>query len=146
MGLVKQVQVRPLTSVKGQMMEFYAPQSSHETLLVSIPVGTIDELFVHRFQTDQISVVRGSFVLVVLLNRRYRYIGLSESVPSVATIPPGVPHGAINLGSEPCVIVNALLRHGAAHPSDYRPIRPPFPYDLKATVKAITLLDVPMAC
>jgi hypothetical protein len=145
MGLVKQVQVRPLRSLKGQGMEFYTPQSSHETLMVSIPIGTIDELFVHRFQTDQIVVVRGSFVLVTLQNRCYQYIGLSASMPSVVTIPPGVLHGAINLGSEPCVIVNAVLRHGDAHPRDYQPIKPPFPYDLKASVRAMTLLDRPVA-
>ena len=145
MALVKQVQIRPLESAQGQVIKFYPPQSSHETLMVSIPGGTIDDLFMHRFQTDQIWVVRGSFVLVILQNRHYQYIGLSESLPTVATIPPGVLHGAINLGSEPCVIVNAVLRHGDAHPSDYRPIRPPFPYDLKASVRAMTLLDRPVA-
>lgn len=84
------------------MAQFYTPQSSHETMLVQIPAGTIDDLFVHRYQTDQILVVRGSFVLVVLSDRQYQYIPLSEHQPQVVTIPPGVPHGAINLSGEPC--------------------------------------------
>ena len=145
MGLAQQIQVQPLESIRGGMADFYTPQASHETMLVNIPAGTIDELFVHHFQTDQILVVRGSFVLVGLQNRRYQYIALSEALPAVVTIPPGVPHGAINLGSEPCVIVNAVLRHGASHPKDYRPMRPPIPYDLNAVKSVLDGLALPLS-
>ncbi|MGB8700379.1 MAG: hypothetical protein WCD18_13270 [Thermosynechococcaceae cyanobacterium] len=130
MGLKHRIQVRELESIRGGMSEFYTPQASHETMLVNIPAGTIDELFVHHFQTDQLLVVRGSFVLVILQERRYQYIALSEAIPAVVTIPPGIPHGAVNLTPEPCMLVNAVLRHGPTHPTDYRPMKPPFPYDL----------------
>ena len=103
MGLTKKIEIRPLEAIKGGMAEFYTPQSSDETMLVQIPPQTIDDLFVHRFQTDQILVVRGSFVLVVLQNRQYQYIPLSDRSPTVVTIPPGVLHGAINLSAEPCL-------------------------------------------
>lgn len=131
MALVRQVEIYPISSVKGGMAEFYTPQSSHETMLVHVPGGTIDELFVHHFQTDQLLVVRGHFVLVVLQNRQYQYIPLSESVPKVVKIPPGVPHGAINLSAEACVLVNAVLRHGPACTKDYQPLSRPFPYDME---------------
>jgi hypothetical protein len=49
----------------------------------------------------------------------------------VVKIPPGIPHGAINLSSEPCVLVNAVLRHGVPYERDYRPLKLPFPYDLE---------------
>lgn len=130
MALIRQVQVRSLTSVRGGQLDFFTPQSSDETMLVNLPPDTIDELFVHRFQTDQLLVVRGQFVLVVLQNRRYDYIPLSANDPKVVTIPPGVPHGAINLHQEPCTLVNAVLRHGPAHARDYQPLKRPFPYDL----------------
>lgn len=130
MALKNRVEIIPLESIKGGMAEFYTPQSSHETMLVQIPGGAIDDLFVHRYQTDQLLVVRGSFVLVTLQNRNYQYILLSESEPKVVRIPPGVPHGAINLSSEPCVLVNAVLRHGESHPLDYRPLQQPIPYDM----------------
>ncbi|GAP98310.1 hypothetical protein [Leptolyngbya sp. NIES-2104] len=81
MSLKTQVEIFPLESIKGGMAEFYTPQSSHETMLVNIPAGTIDDLFVHRTQTDQLLVVRGSFILVVLQNRKYQYIPLSELQP-----------------------------------------------------------------
>lgn len=136
MGLVRQVEVRQLDSIKSGMVEFYTPQASHETLLAQIPPHLIDALFVHHFQTDQLLVVRGSFVLVVLQNRQYEYIVLSEHHPRVVKIPPGVPHGAINLSDETCLIVNAVLRHGPADDRDYRPLRLPFPYDL-AKAKAL---------
>lgn len=130
MVLTKQIEIRPLDSIQGGMAQFYTPQSSHETMLVTVPGGTIDDLFVHRYQTDQLLVVRGSMVLVILQNRRYEYIGLSDLVPIVVKIPPGVPHGAINPNSEPCVLVNAVLRHGAPHDQDYQPLKRPMPYDL----------------
>lgn len=130
MGLKTQVEVFPLESVKGGMAEFYTPQSSHETMLVNIPGQTIDDLFVHRTQTDQLLVVRGSFILVVLQNRKYQYIPLSEAHPQVVKISPGVPHGAINLSDSACVLVNAVLRHSAPIERDYRPMRRPMPYDM----------------
>jgi uncharacterized RmlC-like cupin family protein len=136
MALVQQIEVYSLSAVTGGMIQFYTPQSSHETILVQIPGGTVEDLFVHQFQTDQLLVVRGSFVLVVLQNRRYQYIALSEDQPQVVRIPKGIPHGAINLSRQECVVVNALLRHGPADPKDYRPLKPPFPYDL-AAVEAV---------
>ncbi|MBR8828790.1 MAG: dTDP-4-dehydrorhamnose 3,5-epimerase [Gomphosphaeria aponina SAG 52.96 = DSM 107014] len=144
MGLSKQVEVRELTSVKSGMAEFYTPQSSHETILVQVRAGACEDLFVHHYQTDQLLVVRGNFVLAILQNRQYRYIPVSENRPAVVKIPPGVPHGAINLSSEPCLVVNAVLRHGPVNERDYRPLKPPFPYDLKAAKTALDLLTHPV--
>ena len=132
MRLIKGVSTRQLESIQGGMAEFYTPQSSNETILVKVPANTVDDLFVHRYQTDQLLVVRGSFILVVLYNRQYQYIPLSEYQPQVATIPPGILHGAINFQSEDCLLVNAVLRHGNPHEKDYQPIKRPFPYDLEA--------------
>jgi uncharacterized RmlC-like cupin family protein len=133
MSLSPGVEINSLSSVRAGMVKFYTPQASHETMLVQIPAQTIDQMFVHKYQTDQLMVVRGSFVLVILHNGRYEYIPLNASEPNVVTIPPLVPHSAINLNDEPCMIINAVIRHGKAHPYDYRPIKSPYPYDL-ATV------------
>ncbi len=129
MSLKKQVSVRSLDSIQGGMAEFYTPQISDETMLVKVPAGTNDDLFVHKFQTDQLFVVKGSFILVVLLNKKYGYIPLSDDFPQVVTIPPGVVHGAINPFAEDCLLVNAVLRHGKPHHKDYQPLPKPFPYD-----------------
>jgi uncharacterized RmlC-like cupin family protein len=131
MSLTQEISLRQLESIQGGMAEFYTPQSSNETMLVKVPAGTIDDLFVHKFQTDQILVVKGSFVLVSLQNRQYQYTPLSDRKAQVVTIPPGVPHGAINLSSEDCLLVNAVLRHGATHEKDYQPLKRPFAYDLE---------------
>jgi uncharacterized RmlC-like cupin family protein len=130
MSLSKGVEIHHLTSVKAGMIQFYTPQASHETMLVQIPPQTIDDMFVHKYQTDQLMVVRGNFVLVILHDGKYQYIPLSDSEPKVVTIPPLVPHSAVNLGSEPCMVINAVIRHGDTRPSDYRPLKAPFPYDL----------------
>ncbi len=130
MGLSKRIELRPLESIKGGMAEFYTPQMSHETMLVQVPDNTIDDLFVHRHQTDQILVVRGCLVLVILQNRQYEYILLSEDNPMVAQIPPGLLHGAINLSGQTCTLVNAVIRHGAPLARDYVPMSRPLPYDL----------------
>ncbi|WAL60638.1 cupin domain-containing protein [Thermocoleostomius sinensis] len=144
MALVKQVEVRLLDSIKSGMVEFYTPQASHETMLAQIPASTIDDLFVHHFQTDQLLVVRGSFVLVILQNREYHYIPLSDRQPKVVTIPPGIPHGAINLSQEPCLLVNAVLRHGPTYEKDYRPLRKPFPFDIAKARTLLTELALPV--
>ncbi len=141
MGLSKQIELRALESIKGGMSEFYTPQMSHETMLVQVPGNTIDDLFVHRNQTDQILVVRGSFVLVVLQNRCYEYVLLSEDCPMVVTIPPGVLHGAINLSGKSCTLVNAVIRHGAPQPRDYVPMTRPLPYDLDRAERLLASLE-----
>jgi hypothetical protein len=99
---------------------------------------------VHHFQTDQLLVVRGSFVLVILQNRKYDYIGLSDRQPAVVKIPKGIPHAAINFSDEPCLMVNAVLRHGETCEKDYRPLPRPFPYDLIAARNALEALDYPI--
>jgi len=129
MGLAKGIEIYALESIQGGMSQFYTPQASNETMLVEIPANSVDDLFVHHFQTDQLLVVRGSFILVVLQNRRYEYIHLRDRCPQVVKIPPGIPHTSINPYPENCLLVNAVLRHGPPHPKDYQPLPPPFPYN-----------------
>lgn len=131
MGLIKGVNIKAIESIQGGMAEFYTPQSSDETMIVKLSANSEDDLFVHKQQTDQILVVKGSFVLIVLYNKQYQYIPLSEKQPQVATIPPGILHGAINFEDRDCLLVNAVLRHGEPHPKDYQPVAKPFPYDLQ---------------
>ncbi len=138
---VRSIEIRQLESIKGGMTQFFTPQASHETMLVQIPANTIDDLFVHKSQTDQLLVVKGQFVLVSLINKKYQYLALSEDYPAVVTIPPGVLHGAINLSSDPCVLVNAVLRHRPTQERDYITRARPFPYDLAAAEAALKQLE-----
>ncbi|MEM9927771.1 MAG: dTDP-4-dehydrorhamnose 3,5-epimerase [Cyanobacteria bacterium P01_D01_bin.50] len=141
MNKARGIEIRYLESIKGGMAQFFTPQASNETMLVQIAPNTIDDLFVHKSQTDQLLVVKGQFVLVTLINREYQYIPLSEKYPAVVTIPPGVLHGAINTGSEACVIVNAVLRHKEPQKLDYVTRGKPFPYDLAAAEAALNDLE-----
>lgn len=134
----KSIEIRKLESMTAGMVQFYAPTSSNETMLAHIPGQTIDDMFVHRYQTDQLLVVRGEFVLITLQNRQYQYTFLSEKEPTIITIPPGVLHGAINFSEEPCLIVNAVLRHGETHEKDYRPMKPPLPYNIEWAKKLVS--------
>ena len=138
MGLTRHVEITPIESTATGMTQFYTPQSSDETMLVKVDAGVADDLFVHHFQTDQLLVVRGQLVLVILQNKEYRYIPMNAECPQVVTIPPGVPHGAVNLSSEPCLVVNAVLRHGEPYAKDYRPLKSPFPYDFTRIKTAMT--------
>jgi len=130
MALKRKIEIKQLESVQGGMSQFSTPLTSQETMVVQVPSQSIDDLFVHHFQTDQLVVVKGSFVLVILQNRQYQYYYLTEENLQVITIPPGVPHGSINFNDEPCLLLNAVLRHGDPYPKDYLPIKRPFPYDL----------------
>jgi hypothetical protein len=131
MGLIQGVSVKTIESIQGGMAEFYTPQSSNETMVVKVPSNSVDDLFVHKQQTDQLLVVKGSFVLVVLYNRQYHYIPLTEELPQVVTIPRGVLHGSINFSDRDYLLVNAVLRHGETNLRDYQPVARPFPYDLE---------------
>ncbi len=142
MALTKIVEVRNLSSVKAGMVAFYTPQTSDETMLVQIAPYSIDNMFVHRHQTDQLLVVRGSVVLVVLLDRQYQYIPLTDLEPQVVTIPPLVPHAAINLGAEPCMVINAVQYHGTPNARDYQPTNPPFAYDLDKVRRLMSIVDL----
>ncbi|MGD1920094.1 MAG: dTDP-4-dehydrorhamnose 3,5-epimerase [Pleurocapsa sp.] len=145
MGLIKGITIKAIESIQGGMSEFYTPQSSDETMIVKVPANTTDDLFVHKHQTDQLLVVKGSFVLVVLYNKEYQYIPLSEKIPQVVIIPKGILHGAINFDDRDCLLVNAVLRHGDPQAKDYQPIERPFPYDLdKARSSLDNLKHMPM--
>ena len=139
---IRGIEIRYLESMKGGMTSFFTPQTSNETMLVQIPANTVEDLFVHKSQTDQLLVAKGRFVLVTLINKQYQYTPLSEEYPAVVTIPPGVLHGAINVSSEPCVVVNAVIRHREPQELDYVVRKKPFPYDLKAAEAAWSNLEV----
>ncbi|MGD1871851.1 MAG: dTDP-4-dehydrorhamnose 3,5-epimerase [Mastigocoleus sp.] len=143
MSKARQIEIRKLESIKGGMSDFFTPQASHETILVQIPPNSVDDLFVHKTQTDQLLVVRGHFILVTLIDKKYKYILASEDDPAVIIIPPGVLHGSINLSSESCVVVNAVLRHRPPHPMDYVTRGRPLPYDLEAVKAVLRNVETP---
>lgn len=119
--LSKTVELVPVQRTLHGDALFSAPRTSDETLIAEIARGDAFELFCHRFQTDQLLVLRGAIDLVVLQNRQLRRIPLREDEATWVCIPPGVPHGAINRGRIPALLVNAVLRHGPSDPRDYEP-------------------------
>ncbi|KEF41648.1 MAG: hypothetical protein ER33_10265 [Cyanobium sp. CACIAM 14] len=125
MALSRTVELLPVERSRDGEAVFSAPRTSDETLVAEISCDQSFELFCHRFQTDHLLVLRGAIDLVVLQNRRLRYIPLREDEATWARIPPGVPHGAINRGRTPALLVNAVLRHGPTDPRDYRPLPVP---------------------
>ncbi len=145
MGLINQVKCVDLKAMSKGGINFFTLQNSHETILVEVPPKTIDHLFCHRFQTDRLIVVRGSVVFVYLQDRKYHYLPLTQQLPTLVEIPPGIPHAAINLTTEPCLIVNAVIRHGIAHPKDYHPIKQPYPFDLKRVEQLMKEIAFPLA-
>lgn len=137
------VEICPIDRVVKSKNSIIEPELlSQETTLVNIAPGTVEDLFVHHYQTDQILVVQGSVVLITLQDRQYQYILLRGEQPTLVKIPPGVPHGAINLSRKPCVAINSILRHGPAHERDYRPVKKPFPYDLSLVRELLTGLSI----
>jgi hypothetical protein len=121
MGLTRRVEIVPIERTLSGHTSFFEPQPSDETLISEVGNSEGGELFCHRLQTDQLMVLRGAIDLVVLENGWLRSIVLREDESNLVRIPPGVPHGAINRGRSPAVVVNAVLRHG---PSDLRDLRP----------------------
>jgi hypothetical protein len=125
MALRHQVELLPCTGSMSGSNHISAPLPSDETLIAEVGSSFAShlggELFCHRHQTDQLMVLRGSIDLIVLQERRLRRITLREDEATWVRIPPGVPHGAINRGPRPALLVNAVLRHGPSDPRDYLP-------------------------
>jgi hypothetical protein len=131
---------RPITVLPRQVSQsgtllVSTPLPSDETQIAEVCSRTGGELFCHRRQTDQLMVLRGAIDLIVLQAGILRRITLREDEGTWVRIPPGVPHGAINRGRQPAVVVNAVLRHGPSDPRDYRPR--PVPAALAPTWAAI---------
>jgi mannose-6-phosphate isomerase-like protein (cupin superfamily) len=125
MGLSRHVEILPIVGSRSGHTYFLDPQPCDETLIAEISPRVVCEFFCHRRQTDQLMVLRGSIDLVVVQGGCLRSIPLREDEASWVRIPPGVPHGAINRGRTPALLVNAVLRHGPSDDRDYRPRRLP---------------------
>ncbi|MFQ6537157.1 MULTISPECIES: dTDP-4-dehydrorhamnose 3,5-epimerase [Aphanothece] len=137
MALSRRVEILPFSGNRSGQAYFSQPQPSDETLIAEIGTQASCELFCHRHQTDQLMVLRGAIDLVVLQERTLRRICLREDEGAWVRIPPGVPHGAINRGRTPALLVNAVLRHGPSDARDYRPRQ--VPQALLEDWKALTL-------
>jgi hypothetical protein len=116
---------------KDEGLYSYSPISNDETVLYEMPENSQDDgLFCHRGQTDQLLVMRGTMILVFIQNRQHHYLLLSDNVPLLVRIPPRIPHAVMNPTVEPCLYLNAVIRHSFPHPKDYQPIQKPFPFDM----------------
>jgi hypothetical protein len=120
MALRRSVEILPSPGASAGLAFLREPLSSDETQIAEVATCTRPELFCHRHQTDQLMVLRGGLDLIVLQNRRLRRITLREDEPTWVRIPPGVPHGAINRGTAPAIVVNAVLRHRPSDQRDYQ--------------------------
>jgi len=136
MALQRMIEIHPSLGATSGPAFFRDPLPSHETLIAEVRPSAAPELFCHRHQTDQLMVLRGGIELVVLQNRRLQRIRLREDEPTWVRIPPFVPHGAINRGSVPAIVVNAVLRHRPSDGRDYQPR--PVPAALASAWKALT--------
>ena len=120
MALSRSVEILPSPGASAGLAFLREPLCSDETQIAEVATCTRAELFCHRHQTDQLMVLRGGIDLIVLQNRRLRRITLREDEPTWVRIPPGVPHGAINRGPSPAIVVNAVLRHRPSDQRDYQ--------------------------
>jgi hypothetical protein len=129
--IINKVECIKLEKFKDEGLYSYSPLSSNQTILYELPPNSADDgLYCHRFQTDQLLVMRGCMVLVFIENRHKNYIFLNQNVPLLVTIPPKIPHAIMNPISEPCLYLNAIILHNTPHPKDYQPIQKPFPFDM----------------
>ena len=123
------VEILPLNSSQAGSTLFSSPQPSNETLIATVGTTPAHELFCHRKQTDQLLLLQGAVDLVVLHNKQLHTIAMRVENACWVRIPPGIPHGAINRGGSPALMVNAVQRHGEPDARDYRPL--PIPMSLK---------------
>ncbi len=117
-------------------ISYYSSLNSNETVVGKYPPGTQENLYVHRNQTDYVQVVSGELIWVILSEGKYQYFPLNEEDSFVIKVPPKIPHAGINPYDETCVFLNAIVRHKPWKPIEYRPISPPFPYDIEKALSS----------
>ncbi|NEP38997.1 MAG: hypothetical protein F6K25_20230 [Okeania sp. SIO2G4] len=55
-------------------ISYYPSLNSDETMIATYPPNTMENLYVHRNQTDYIKVVRGQLIWVILSEGKYQSI------------------------------------------------------------------------
>ena len=123
------VEILPIQASQAGSTLFSSAQPSDETLIATVGTAPAHERFCHRKQTDQLLLLQGAVDLVVLQNKQLHTIPMRVENACWVRIPPGIPHGAINRGATPALMVNAVQRHGAPDARDYRPL--PIPMTLQ---------------
>lgn len=130
MKQVKTVEVKTVAQVKFGTIGVFDSQASHETICVEVSRGVLDEIFVPKQQTHQVSVVRGKVVLVVWQGQKHQDIHLEETLNQVVIIPSDVRYGFINLHKEPSVVVNAVLHDkGSDYQFEHYPVNKSITYE-----------------
>jgi dTDP-4-dehydrorhamnose 3,5-epimerase len=121
---IEGVEVRPIKNVlrdNGYLTEIFRPEWEADNKGVAhvfqrvLNPGAISAWHVHRLTTDRLFCAMGSIKLVLFdarvgspTVRRILETRLGHLCPSLVVVPPGVYHGVKNIGTEPCVIINAV--------------------------------------
>ncbi|XHX80818.1 MAG: cupin domain-containing protein [Stenomitos frigidus ULC029] len=103
------------------------PQGSDPTVAIIQP-GTVETMYYHEHQTDQLTCVEGRMVLILLVDGKLEYHLLDAAKPETFVIPPLVPHSAYNPGPTNCVIFNTRVPHRHNEKDLHEATPPPFDY------------------
>jgi dTDP-4-dehydrorhamnose 3,5-epimerase len=138
---VRVVLLKKVVNDRGHLMEVQRNDDEHFTgfgqayVTCTLP-GVIKAWYRHHEQIDQIAVIRGRAMLVLYDERqdsptagRTQECVLSDELPTLVQIPPGIWHGFQSRGPEPLVLLHLnSVPQDASHPDEDR--RPPDSNDI----------------
>ena len=123
---VNLIPLRKVITERGHLMEVQRCDDSFyldfgQAYVTMTKPGIVRAWYRHRDQVDQIALVKGSLLLVLVDSRedsptfqRLQEIRISEDAPALVQIPPGIWHGFQVLGGE-----EAYLLHLNSRPFDF---------------------------
>jgi dTDP-4-dehydrorhamnose 3,5-epimerase len=116
--LVQIIPLKRLVNERGYLLEVQRNDDDHhpgfgQAYITATNPGVIKAWYRHNSQTDQISLIRGSILLVLYDERRgsptygnLQEILLGKTNPLLVQIPPGVWHGFIALTNEQALVLH----------------------------------------
>ena len=115
---IKIIQLKKVANERGHLLEIQRnddplyPGFGQAYITCNLP-GVIKAWYRHRKQFDQIALIKGGLTLVLFDSRddspTYQNIveiAISDLVPALVQIPPGIWHGFKALGSEPTYLLH----------------------------------------
>lgn len=115
---VQMLPLKKITNERGYLTEIQRTDDTHypgfgQAYITETKPGIVKAWYRHTKQTDQISLIRGSVLLVIYDTREnspdfclLKEFYITEKEPKLVQIPPGVWHGFMARSSEPALLLH----------------------------------------
>jgi hypothetical protein len=116
------------------------PVPCNAVLDLELPIGIPDKIYgeCHAAHDDQLKVVEGSVIVLVLFNRQIHYIPLNTK-SDLLIIPTGTWHSLVNINEDPARYQNWMIIKKPSTSKDYYPTLIKHKFNLDFALSCVSL-------